>query len=102
MSPRRFVLALILTGFAATTTAQSITCDSSALASAADTARSNIIAGVDGAAAIEAWKRVFVGGGAVAWTATEYNVDARSTFVFAFDRESLRVYRAGAFGEATD
>jgi hypothetical protein len=43
-----------------------------------------------------AWKEVLDGGGAVVWTATIYNVDARSYFVLAFDRRSLRVYRFGA------
>jgi hypothetical protein len=32
----------------------------------------------------------------------EYNVDARSAFVFAFDRSALRVYRADAFGPTID
>jgi hypothetical protein len=74
-------------------------CDEVALGDAADTARSNIIAATDGAAAIEAWRHVLDSGGAIAWTATEYNVDPRSSFVFAFDREALRIYRAGALGE---
>jgi hypothetical protein len=30
------------------------------------------------------------------------NVDARSTFVFGFDPDALRVYRASAFGENVD
>jgi hypothetical protein len=77
-------------------------CDEAPLGDAADTARSNIIAGTDGAAAIEAWRHVLGSGGAIGWTVTEYNVDPRSTFVFAFDREALRVYRAGAFGEHVD
>ena len=46
--------------------------------------------------------RVLDSGGAIGWAVTEYNVDARSTFVFAFDRSALRVYRAGAFGPTTD
>ena len=33
-----------------------------------------------------AWRTVLDSGGAVGWAVTEYNVDARSTFVFAFDR----------------
>ena len=55
-----------------------------------------------GTAAIEAWRHVLGSGGAIGWTVTEYNVDPRSTFVFAFDREALRVYRASAFGENVD
>ena len=71
-------------------------CDPADLASDAETARSNIIAAVDGAGALDAWTRVISHGGAVVWSVTEYNVDARSTFVLAFDRAGLRVYRAGA------
>lgn len=40
---------------------------------------------------------VFANGGALAWTATLYDVDAKSFFVMAFDREGIRVFR---FGEA--
>ena len=65
-------------------------------------ARANVIAGIDGAAALAAWRRVLDAGGAIAWPVTEYNVDARSTFVFAFDREGLRVYRAGVFADSND
>jgi len=79
-----------------------IPCDDAALGDAADTARSNIIAATDGAAAIDAWRHVLNAGGAIAWTATEYNVDPRSSFVFAFDREALRIYRARALGEHVD
>jgi len=43
-----------------------------------------------------AWRNVLDAGGAVVWTATIHNVDARSYFVLAFDRRSLRVYRFGA------
>jgi len=96
-------LTALLTAHVPTAAAQSaIRCDGVALSDAADTARSNIIAATDGAAAIEAWRHVLDSGGAISWTATEYNVDPRSTFVFAFDREALRVYRAGAFGEHID
>ena len=62
----------------------------------------NIIAARDGAEALDAWRTVLDSGGAVGWAVTEYNVDARSTFVFAFDRSALRVYRADAFGPTTD
>lgn len=41
----------------------------------------------------EAWQRVFAAGGAVAWTATLYDVDARTYFLLAFDARGLRVYR---------
>jgi hypothetical protein len=98
------VLTLLLSAHATTTVAAqpAVACDQAALADATDTARSNIIAGIDGAAAIEAWRHVLGSGGAIAWTVTEYNVDPRSTFVFAFDREALRVYRAGAIGHNVD
>jgi hypothetical protein len=82
--------------------APSAACDPNALADAADTARSNIIAAVDGAGALAAWKQVIGHGGAIAWSVTEYHVDARSTFVLAFDAASLRVYRAGALQRGLD
>lgn len=40
---------------------------------------------------------LFAGGGALAWTATLYDVDATSFFVMAFDKAGIRVFR---FGEA--
>jgi len=36
-------------------------------------------------------------GGAVIWTATLYDVDYKSYFLMAFDREALRIYRMGQF-----
>jgi hypothetical protein len=98
----RLALALLLSAHAAAATAQATDCDPHALGEPAETARFNIIASVDGAEALDAWQRVLDSGGAVAWSVTEYNVDARSTFVFAFDRDALRVYRAGVFGATTD
>jgi hypothetical protein len=41
----------------------------------------------------EAWRTVLGADGAVAWTGTLYDVDARTYFVLAFDRRALRVYR---------
>ncbi len=41
----------------------------------------------------EAWSAVFAAGGAVAWTATLYDVDARTYFLVAFDRRGIRVYQ---------
>jgi hypothetical protein len=93
------VLALILSRG---TSVSAQTCNEAMLRSSAETARDNIIAAIDGAEAIRAWRHVLANDGAVVWTVTEYNVDARSTFVFAFDRDALRVYRAGALGAATD
>jgi tetratricopeptide repeat protein len=40
-----------------------------------------------------AWQRVLDAGGAVVWTATLYDVDARTYFVMAFDRTGMRIYR---------
>ena len=94
------VLALISVSTIAS--AQPLPCDTHALADAAETARDNIIAAVDGQGALEAWRTVLDAGRAIGWTVTEYNVDARSTFVFAFNRRALVVYRAGAFGASSD
>jgi hypothetical protein len=40
-----------------------------------------------------AWATVMEGGGAVVWTATLYDVDARTYFVLAFDRQGIRIFR---------
>ena len=45
----------------------------------------------------QTWRLVLDNGGAVAWTATLYDVDYKSHFLMAFDRERLRIYRAGQF-----
>jgi hypothetical protein len=39
-----------------------------------------------------AWETVLDAGGAVAWTGTLYDVDARTYFFLVFDRTALRVY----------
>jgi hypothetical protein len=39
------------------------------------------------------WRAAFAAGGAVAWTATLYDVDARTYFLVAFDVRGIRVYR---------
>lgn len=101
MRSQPVVLALVV-GLAGAAEAAAAPCDPIALGDVAETARGNIVAGVDGAEALEAWRTILDAGGAVGWPVTEYNVDARSTFVFAFDRSALRVYRAGAFGATTD
>jgi hypothetical protein len=41
----------------------------------------------------QAWAAVFAAGGAVAWTATLYDVDARTYFLVAFDARGIRIYR---------
>jgi hypothetical protein len=96
------VAALFVVSLTGIADARSAPCDSGALRDIAETARVNIIDGVDGAGTLEAWRTVLDSGGAVGWPVTEYNVDARSTFLFAFDRSSLRVYRASAFGATTE
>ncbi len=96
------VLAAAVVSVSSMAAAQPAPCNPHALGDVAATARDNIVAGVDGAGALEAWRTVLDAGGAVGWAVTEYNVDARSTFVLAFDRRGLRVYRASAFGVSTD
>lgn len=61
----------------------------------AQLARQYVIEGVDAGLADEEWRRVLASGGAIAWTATLYDVDARSYFVVAFDRAGIRIYRMG-------
>lgn len=58
-------------------------------------ARQYVVTGEDASLADAAWRATLDHGGAVVWTATLYDVDARSYFVMAFDRETLRVYRYG-------
>ena len=58
-------------------------------------ARHYVIMAIDARQADDAWKRVLDGGGAVVWTGTLYELDARSLFIFAFDRKSIRIYRFG-------
>ena len=59
--------------------------------------RQLIILGEDGARARAELDALFENGGALAWTATLYDVDAKSFFVMGFDRDGIRVFR---FGEA--
>jgi hypothetical protein len=42
--------------------------------------------------AVEAWARTLRAGGAVVWSSTLYDVDARTFHFLAFDRDHLRVY----------
>ena len=60
-------------------------------------ARQLVILGEQGDRARAEIKTLFDEGGALAWTATLYDVDARSFFVMTFDRAGIKVYR---FGEA--
>ena len=48
-------------------------------------------------AAEEAWRTVLDNRGAVVWTATLYDVDYKSYFLLAFNRDALRIYRMGQF-----
>jgi hypothetical protein len=60
-------------------------------------ARQLVILGEDGTRARAEIKSLFAAGGALAWTATLYDVDAKSFFVMGFDKAGIRVFR---FGEA--
>ena len=102
MRCRCVVLTLVFAGLSGAANAGPAPCDPASLRDVAETARFNIITATDGAEALNAWRTVLDSGGAVGWAVTEYNVDARSAFVFAFDRRSLRIYRAGAFGATAD
>jgi hypothetical protein len=55
-------------------------------------ARYHLLA-LDGERAAEEWARVLDAGGAVAWTGTLYDVDARTYFLLAFDLRGIRIYR---------
>jgi hypothetical protein len=58
-------------------------------------ARQYVVDGTDARLAEASWAAVIDNGGAVVWTATLYDVDAKSFFLVAFDRDALRVYRYG-------
>jgi hypothetical protein len=58
-------------------------------------ARQYVVGGEDAQYADRAWRTVLDNGGAIVWTATLYDIDAKSYFVVAFDRTALRVYRYG-------
>lgn len=60
-------------------------------------ARQLVILGDDPDRAKAEIKALFANGGALAWTATLYDVDAKAFFVMGFDRAGIRVFR---FGEA--
>lgn len=66
----------------------------------AQLARQYVVTGVDARDAREEWKRTLDARGAIVWVATLYDVDPRSYFVLAFDRESIRIYRFGQFAGA--
>jgi len=58
-------------------------------------ARQYVVMAVDAQKAEAAWKRVLDNGGAIVWTATLLDVDPRSFFLLAFDRQSIRIFRFG-------
>ncbi len=60
-------------------------------------AREYVILGQELERAELAWRTTLDASGAVVWTATIYEVDAKSYFLFAFDRQGFRIYRFGAF-----
>ena len=60
-------------------------------------ARQDVVLGIDAARAQQEWRAVLDSGGAVVWTATLYDVDVKSYYVIAFDRQALRVFRFGEF-----
>jgi hypothetical protein len=60
-------------------------------------ARQLVILGEDDRRTRAEVKKLFAGGGSLAWTATLYDVDARAFFVMAFNRDGITVFR---FGEA--
>ena len=90
------VLSMLLAG-ARVNAADAHACDSALndrrVVTHATAARELLIAASDADDVTAAWQQVFDAEGSVAWPATVYNADARSTFVLAFGRDSLRVYR---------
>jgi hypothetical protein len=56
-------------------------------------ARQYVVMAIDAEKAKTEWSRVVAGGGAITWTASLYEVDPRSYFLFAFDRRGIRVFR---------
>ena len=60
-------------------------------------ARQYVVMGQSAELARRQWQTVFEHGGAVVWTATLYDVDAKSYFILAFDHDALRIYRFGEF-----
>lgn len=89
-------LGIVLASLPAVARAQPPDCEPGAVKRAADFGRDNIVAAVGADEARLAWKQVLDCGGVIAWPATLYNVDARSTFVLTFDRQRIRVHRAKA------
>jgi hypothetical protein len=88
------LVAGILVFVSATARPQQPDCDPVQVQKAADLGRDNLVAAVGADEARRSWTRVLDCGGVIAWPATLYSVDARSTFVFTFARDAIRVHRA--------
>lgn len=56
-------------------------------------ARQYVVLAIDARKAEDEWRRVIDNGGAIAWTASLYDVDPRSFFVLAFDPRGIHVFR---------
>jgi hypothetical protein len=82
--------------FSATSAAEhALRIDPQNLLAHATLARQYLVIGEDAALADASWQAVLDNGGAVVWTATLYDVDTRSFFMIAFDRNAIRIYRYG-------
>jgi hypothetical protein len=90
----RLVFVVLLASIPLTAATQRPECTERDLADAATTGRDYVAGGVDARGARAAWNEVLDCGGAIAWPATLYSVDARATFVFTFDRTAVRIYRS--------
>jgi hypothetical protein len=66
----------------------------------AQLAREYVVAAIDARDAREEWRRTLDARGAIVWTATLPDVDLRSYFLLAFDRQGLRIYRFGQLAGA--
>lgn len=86
-----------LNGAALTIAERALDLDPRNMMAQSQVGRQLIILGEDGARARQVIDTLFENGGALAWTATLYDVDAKSFFVMTFDRKGMTVYR---FGEA--
>jgi hypothetical protein len=78
---------------AASASAQPAGCSVAEVRRTAVEGRDMVADGVGGHEARDAWNRALDCGGAIAWPATIYSVDARATFVLAFARDAIRVHR---------
>ena len=56
-------------------------------------ARQYVVLAIDARKAEDEWRRVIDHGGAIVWTASLYDLDPRSFFIFAFDPRGIRIFR---------